>query len=262
MTVILIMMGMGFVVALMSTWLGIGGGLIIVPFLPMLVPISPLEALATSLATLFLVALANVFGFKRQGVLRWPEASLLGLSAAATSFFTAQWVTGVSALTLKIIFGVILIFLTIIQYQAGRNARTAKHNRGRGAWVGVGLLCGVVSASTGLGAGLVAMPLLDRLRLLPTAEMVPAVNMMILINTLFGLMGIALSRPEFSAWRIGPIHIDFALWIFAGSQCVAPLSIRYQSRFPVGLRRGILFTIMIAVSVKTWVEVARLEGWI
>ncbi len=61
----------GVLVGILSTVFGVGGGIVMVPVLTLILPYSHIEAVATSLATIFLVTSLNTFHFQKAGLIVW-----------------------------------------------------------------------------------------------------------------------------------------------------------------------------------------------
>ncbi|MBY0384598.1 TSUP family transporter, partial [bacterium] len=71
MTFVLVSLFLGIIVGVVSSLFGIGGGIFIVPLLPNLLGVTPHQAVATSLASVFLVTLLNTVSFSREKLVNW-----------------------------------------------------------------------------------------------------------------------------------------------------------------------------------------------
>lgn len=248
------LLGLGALIGLMSAFLGLGGGLIMVPLLPVFLPMTAADAAATSLGTIFIVALCNGLSFTKQKLIHWQNAAWLGTSAGTVALMAAIGAAHASELALEIFFGVavvlLLVFLLIERRQ--REPPALDRRRGRGTWIALGAFCGLFSGGTGLGAGLVAGPLLMRLRLTPAEQVVPMVNVMMIFTAGFGVTGFALSRPVWHGWHWGHIWLEVALLVFAGAQLTTPLGWRYQGQLSPVLRRRLLLGLLALILLKVW----------
>ncbi len=253
--VYLTLIGLGLLVGTCSATIGIGGGIIVVPLLPLLLPVSPAEAIATSLATIFLVTIRNTIGFARMGSLSWHAVLPMGLAAGVTSLTVSSFAARASEIVLKTSFSIML--LGLLAFVTLRGAQVvAEQNLGPKAprswmWIWIGGFCGAVSGGTGVGSGVIAGPLIMRLRLIDASRVVPLVNGMMLMNTACGLIGFAMSRPVWSGWHWGPIWWEAALMIFAGAQLVAPFAIRYQHKMSENLRKSVLMVLLVGLSIHS-----------
>lgn len=94
--------------------LGLGGGIIIVPALVYLLNFSQHEAQGTSLMVLlFPVGIFAVFNYYRAGYIDWKHALLLTLGVVVGSYFGSKVSIGISAATLKQVFGFFIILVGI-----------------------------------------------------------------------------------------------------------------------------------------------------
>jgi uncharacterized membrane protein YfcA len=111
----------GLAVGLVSSFIGIGGGLLIVPTLPLISALngstqgslSAREVIATSLVVVFLTALQTSLAFQRQKRIDWQMALVIGAFSAGASFFAARLSGRFSDLVLHSIFLVLLAVLLV-----------------------------------------------------------------------------------------------------------------------------------------------------
>lgn len=94
--------------------LGLGGGIIIVPALVYLLNFTQHEAQGTSLMVLlFPVGIFAVVNYYRAGYIDWKYALLLMLGVVVGSYFGSKISIGISAATLRRIFGFFIILVGI-----------------------------------------------------------------------------------------------------------------------------------------------------
>ena len=164
--------GMGAAVGFLSGLVGIGGGVLIVPFLYFFYahagwsgvelpqPLHATVAHATSLFIIVPTALAGTMTYARNRLVSWstvlPIAVFSMIAASAGALIASRLPPDL----LKIGFGTFLIF-TAIQLVRGRSASAAGPQRANIVLTAVtGALVGLFSALLGVGGGLVAIPLL------------------------------------------------------------------------------------------------------
>lgn len=252
---LLLILGAG--IGALSAFIGLGGGIVLVPLLPYVVPMAPSEAAATSLFTILLVAVVNSWKFTNLNLIPWWNAGLLGGSAGAVSFITASFIVKASELAVQVIFGLTLLGLIAFLLFERRNRAMPDQDRrrGGGAWLAVGGFCGLMSGSTGIGGGLIAGPLLLRLRMAPGEMVVPLVNVMMIFSAGFGVAGYALNRQHWHDWRLGAVWLDAAVALFAGAQLTSPFGIKHQARIPNSIRRKILMALLFGLAGLVWWEI-------
>lgn len=249
-----VLLVMGAAVGGLSAFIGLGGGILLVPLLPYVVPMVPSEAAATSLFTILMVAVSNSWKFTNQNLIPWRNALLLGGSAGVVSFGAASVAAKASELTVQVMFGIILLILIgfVLFERRNRESSANDRRRGGGTWLALGGFCGLMSGSSGIGGGLIAGPLLLRLRLAPAETVVPLVNVMMIFSAGFGVLGFALNRPVWDGWRWGAIWLDAAIALFVGAQVTSPFGIRHQAKITPVARRWLLVGLLISLAAVVW----------
>lgn len=157
--VLLLFVGMG--TGTISGMLGIGGGLLIVPFLS-LWNIPLVQATATSLVGVLMSAMSGSWRNYQNGELLWRQAIVLGLCGFPTAQVGA-WVANqmndrVLAFSIAV-FLVAMVFLVEYKKRLGesRLVPVTKGNLGRS--LPIGLTAGFLSGLFGVGGGAVMVPL-------------------------------------------------------------------------------------------------------
>lgn len=106
--------GVGLLVGLLSGFLGLGGGLVMVPILVFFYGFSQHQAQGTSLAAMvppvtLLAAMRYFYG----GNVKVDAALLLALGFIAGGWMGANAVQGVGEVTLRKVFGLFLLFISV-----------------------------------------------------------------------------------------------------------------------------------------------------
>ena len=83
-----ILVGVG--VGVLSSFLGFGGGTIIVPFLPLISGLDIKTTIATSLATVALNASNNTFNFHRKNKVRWGLVLTMCIGSMTFGFLSSK----------------------------------------------------------------------------------------------------------------------------------------------------------------------------
>lgn len=149
--------------------LGIGGGIIFVPFFYFLIPsfgISqesiPYFAIGTSLLSGAIATSNSAFHhfFKRN--INLKKAIILSAGSIIASILTPYFVVHTGASILHIIFGTVFIFVALrMLFFNGENNKTEKKiSLPKFYLIGFGLVIGIVSAFSGIGGGLLYFPTL------------------------------------------------------------------------------------------------------
>ena len=140
-----------------SSILGIGGGIFIVPLLPIFTEIEYREAVATSLMMIFLLVSVNSYFFHRKSLIGWKTVCRVGPGTALGSYMAGLLSYHIPELYLRVIFVVVMALLAWKTLWALPIPRK-KVGWSQGSVLGVSV--GGISGLTGTGAGIILSPLL------------------------------------------------------------------------------------------------------
>lgn len=108
------LLAVGLVAGFMSSMVGIGGGIIIVPALVFLFGMTQKMAQGTSLAMLSLpVAFIGAFNYYKEGQVNWKMALLLAATFVIGGYLGSKVVLGLDMAIIKKIFAVFMIVIAI-----------------------------------------------------------------------------------------------------------------------------------------------------
>jgi uncharacterized membrane protein YfcA len=166
---VLLYLGCGAVAGLAAGLFGIGGGIVIVPFLAWPLPgqgfpdsLVMLAAVATSLATIVITSISSVTAHHRRGAVSWPTVWRLAPGLVVGSILGPLLARHLPVPVFKLLFGLFLWWVaarTLGQAQRGVGAlrRTAGI-----AFAGFGTVIGLSSSVLGIGGGTLSVPYLLR----------------------------------------------------------------------------------------------------
>ncbi len=253
-------LAVGLLVGLVSGLTGIGGGVLMVPFLYVLydrlrLPATEATVLAhaTSLAVIVPTAVRGLLGYRGSGLVRWRSAMPLAVVAALTAVVTAQVAWRVPAQGLRVGFGLFLL-LVAGDLLLGRARRGGPPPEGRAHTIGAALLglpVGALSAALGVGGGIPATIGMHYVLKLPLQVLAPT---SLAVITLTGLAGSAsyLFTPAGAAPFRGVVgHVDFVhgLPIAVGAVLAAPIGVRLNRRLPVLMLRRVFGVLLLLLGV-------------
>jgi uncharacterized membrane protein YfcA len=109
---ILILVVIGICAGLLSGFVGVGGGMIIVPGLIYLLGKGQLEAQGTSLAVIMLpVGILGVMNYYKAGNVNINYALVIAIAFVVGSYFGSKYALKVPEHKIKVIFGVFLLYV-------------------------------------------------------------------------------------------------------------------------------------------------------
>lgn len=233
---------LGAVVGFAAGLLGIGGGMMLVPFLTMMLPLSgvpmPLvvhAAIATSMATIVFTSVSSVRAHHKRGAIRWDIVSVMGpglvvggllSGGAAFSFISGAWLA--------------LVFAVFVAYSASRmlSAKAPPESRvmpGKAVTASVGAAIGFVSGLLGAGGGFLSVPFMTRgnVAIHNAVATSAALGFFIAVANCVGYIYSGLQQSVSSPGMVGYIYWPALLVISAISVLTAPLGARAAHALPV-----------------------------
>jgi hypothetical protein len=258
------LVGVGVAVGFTSGLVGIGGGVLIVPFLyffyaagwngPELAPAAQTTvAHATSLFIILPTALVGVRSFHRAGYVEWRAALPVGGFAVAGALLGARLAILLPSGVLRLGFG---LFLLYSGSQLLR--RPVPHDHGPlrvelARTVPIGLVVGLLSAMMGVGGGILAIPLLLYVVHLDMERVAATSLAVIAFAAVSGTLSYALAGtpgevlPDGS---LGYIHVAAALPMLLGSIPAVRLGARLNRRLHSRTLRMIFAIIFLVLGLR------------
>jgi uncharacterized membrane protein YfcA len=249
---VLSLFGVGLLFGLTQTMLGFGGGVVMVPLLPMVVAISTRETIATSLVTMTPIALFNAIRSFRNGTMAPSRSASLAAGSVFGAAFAARATGWVSDAVLQLSFGTAVLMMGL---QSVLFRPKSKFEARRIFDPVVGLGAGLVSGFTGLSGGVVMMPYLLRLKSLAVPRAVPTSIGALALTSLSGALTFAWEDWN-SPGTSSLVRYDCVLWLMAGGFVSSLYGLRWQGRLPERVRIAGVATILIFLGARF-----ILKGW-
>lgn len=246
----------GLCVGLSSSFLGLGGGILIVPLLPLAADISTRGVIGTSLLTVFLVSVQNTWAFHRKRLIEWRPALVIGAFSSVGSFVAGRLTKVVPLHLLDTGFFILLLALGLhTLYKATRRPRPreASGMSGRG-WPAMmlGFVSGIIAGFTGIGGGVFVVPVLSMYDWVAAAKVVPTSVATILLTSAAGAAAFLLRFVETS----NPVSVsdlprlDLAMALFLGGAFSSRFGQAYQSRLDPRKRDWLIGFLLLVLSIR------------
>ncbi len=242
----------GISVGLVSTVFGVGGGIIMVPLLSLILPFSHLEAIATSLATIVLVASFNTYNFSRKDVIVWHLVPWIAVTSSLFAFISARLSIILPETILVIVF---LLFLFNVAIRTFLIPEEKEHLMQSGHKkllpLGIGTFSGLISGVTGIGGGGITTPMMMVTGLVKNVQAAPTSNAIMVFTAFFASLSFALSKPELNGYfTLGYIHMDTALLMFLGSATISRWGVSVNQIIPLFWRKTILGLLLLFICIR------------
>ncbi len=119
----LLVIAVGFAVGLMSAMFGVGGGVIMVPFIVLVLGESPHLAEGTSLLVIVPTAIAGVLVHRRSGYVDVRRSAIVAATGLVGAYLGARLALALDAEVLKVYFGVFTIVVGVRLLRDGTRAK-------------------------------------------------------------------------------------------------------------------------------------------
>lgn len=244
----------GFLIAIVASLTGIGGGIFIVPVLTLLYEFLPANAAGTSLTCIIFTALAATLNYARQRRIYWKTGLVFAVVTMPGAYLGAWLTSQLQARDLGLIFGFFLVAVGVYiitdlsNFRRSKNQADASRQKsdselvrsGKTIAIGAGLsfFGGLASGLLGIGGGLLVVPILT-FAMGMSIHLATATSMFTMIFT--SISGVV---QHYQASHINfEIALLLALGAVFGAQVGAYTSKRISSK---NLRR--VFGIVVIVS--------------
>lgn len=252
--------------------LGIGGGMVLVPFLTALLTAAGFApsvvvhmAIATALSTIVLTSLSSMSAHHRRGAVLWPVAVMLAPGIVVGAWAGAQIASALPTFGLALFFAV-FVGLAATQMWLDRPVKPHRTLPGRAGLMTAGALIGAMASAVGAGGGFLTVPFLVwcNVRMHNAVATSAAMGFPI---ALAGTIGFVMSGwntpdlPHCSAQSVpmcslGYVYLPALIACASTSVLFAPLGARVAHALDVRpLRRafaGLLYSLALYMLYKAW----------
>ncbi|MFT5588078.1 MAG: putative membrane protein YfcA [Bradyrhizobium sp.] len=236
--------------------LGIGGGMLLVPFMTALLTYQgfPKEliihvAIATSLATIMFTSVSSVVAHHRRGAVRWDIVRLLAPGILIGSWI-GPWIgQQMNSSSLALFFAVFVTFSAtqMLFDKKPAGTRGLPGNVGMfSAGGGIGVLAGLVGA----GGGFISVPFMTwcQVKIHNAVATSAALGFPIALAGTMSNIYFGLSIPDLPSGSLGYIYLPALLVISMASVVTAPLGAKAAHALPVKTLKKIFAVMLFALA--------------
>ncbi len=254
--------------------LGLGGGMLLVPFLTFMFghqhfPASLVVhmAIATSLTTIVFTAASSVRAHHSRGSVQWGIVRWLGVGALVGTFLGAHVASHLHSGWLAVFFGCFVSLSALRMFHGAKpdSAQAAQQRVPAGPVVlAVGGGIGALSSLLGAGGGFITIPFL-RWRGVPMRNAVgtsAATGLLIAIGGLLGYVTAGLGAQGLPPYSMGYIYIPALLACSVTSVISAPFGARLSHRLPGHLLQRVFSLVLLTLATYMLYTGVRQMGWL
>ena len=247
---------LGLLGGFMAGLLGIGGGMILVPFTSAILAAQGVGAelvlkmaIATSMATIVFTSISSVRAHHRRGAVRWDLVRRLApgivAGAALASLGAFALIKGPA---LGVVFAV-FVFFSGTQMLLNKKPAATRQLPGAAGLAGMGGVIGFLSGLVGAGGGFVSVPFMTWCNV-PIHQAVAtsaALGFPIALANTAGYVAGGQSVGGLPAWSLGYVWLPALAAIASCSVLMAPLGARAAHALPVGKLKRVFGLVLYAL---------------
>lgn len=254
---ILALLAMGSFGGFAAGLLGIGGGMVLVPFITMIFTARGVAehlvvhmAIATSLGIILFTSMSSVRAHHKHGAVLWPVVRLLAPGIVIGSWI-GPWIGKQMNTTLLAAFFGCFVAYSATQMLIGKKPAAARELPGKPGMFVAGGLIGVLSGLVGAGGGFMSVPFMTRcnVRIHNAVATSAALGFPIALSGTLSNIYYGWGEPGLPPWSLGFIYVPALAIIVAASVVMAPLGARSAHRMPVRRLQQIFAVILYALAV-------------
>ena len=245
-TLVAMLLALGAVIGFAAGLLGIGGGMLTVPFMMLLFTALKFPAqhivhmaIATSLATIMFTSISSVRAHHRRGAVLWPVALRLAPGILAGSLAGAWLASALPTHWLALLFALFVGF-SATQMLLDRRPQPTRQLPGTAGMLGVGCAIGVASAIVGAGGAFLSVPFMTWCNVRVHNAVATSASLGFPIAAA-GTLGYVISGWHLTGitpGAIGYVHVPALVTLAAVSVLTAPLGARVAHSLDTrGLKR-------------------------
>jgi len=232
---------MGTCAGFLAGLLGIGGGMIMVPFMTIILEAKgfPAEyvvkmAVATSLATICFTSLSSVRAHHQHGAVLWPVARRLAPGIVLGGLVGAQIAAALPTRILSTVFALFIAF-SATQMFLDRKPKATRVLPATAGMLGMGGLIGLLSSVVGAGGAFVSVPFMTwcNVKIHQAVATSAALGFPIALAGTLGYIWAGRGLPDMPPGAFGYLYVPGLLVIATTSIITAPLGARTAHRMDI-----------------------------
>jgi uncharacterized membrane protein YfcA len=246
--------------------LGIGGGMLLVPFMTFLLSSKgmPAEhvvkmAIATSLATICFTSIASVRAHHQRGAVLWSVARVLAPGIVIGSLLGAQLAKALPSPVLALLFALFVGF-SATQMLIDRKPKPSRQLPGTAGMVGAGGVIGLFAALVGAGGAFVSVPFMTwcNVKIHNAVATSAALGFPIAVAGTVGYMVAGWSLRDMPPGTIGYLYLPALVTISIASVLTAPFGARTAHRMDMRQLKRVFAVLLFGLAAYMVYKSTRL----
>lgn len=255
-TLLIALLALGCATGFVAGLLGIGGGMLLVPFLTMIFTARAFPedhlvhmAIATSLATILFTSVSSVRAHHKRGAVLWPVVKVLAPGILVGSLIGAQIAGRLPTTFIALFFGVFVGF-SALQMLRDKKPKPSRELPKPLGMFGVGNLIGFISSLVGAGGGFISVPFMvwSNVKIHNAVATSAALGFPIAAAGTIGYVIAGMSVHSLPPGTVGFIYLPALLAVAGGSVLTAPIGARVAHALDTGKLKRIFALLLFALA--------------
>jgi uncharacterized membrane protein YfcA len=250
------LLALGAVVGLAAGLLGIGGGMLLVPFMTMLLTAKHFPpqhiihvAIATSLGTIMFTSVSSVRAHHARGAVLWPVVKLLAPGILIGSWI-GPWIGAqMNSAVLATAFALFIAF-SATQMQSNRKPAAHRELPGAPGMFAAGGVIGTLAGLVGAGGGFASVPFMTwcNVKIHNAVATSAALGFPIALAGTLSNIYFGMRVPDLPAGTLGYVYLPALLVISLASVTTAPLGAKIAHSMPVQLLKKVFAVVLYTLA--------------
>jgi uncharacterized membrane protein YfcA len=237
--------------------LGVGGGMILVPFITMIFSAKHFAphlivhmAIATSLATIMFTSLSSMRAHHAHGAVLWPVVRLLSPGIVAGSWIGPWIAKQMNTQMLSVFFGLFVAF-SATQMLLNKKPAATRDLPGAPGMFAAGGVIGILAGLVGAGGGFISIPFMTwcNVRIHNAVATSAALGFPIALAGTISNIYFGWGEPDLPKYSLGLVYVPALALIALASVTLAPVGARMAHQMPVRRLQKIFAFILYALAV-------------
>ena len=247
---------LGIATGFLAGLLGIGGGMVMVPFITIILTAKgyPPEytvkmAVATSLATICFTSLSSVRAHHRRGAVLWPVVRRLAPGILLGALAGAQLAVALPGKALGLLFAIFVAF-SATQMFLNRKPKPSRTLPGRWGLFAMGGLIGTLSSLVGAGGAFISVPFMTwcNVKIHDAVGTSAALGFPIALAGTLGYVWAGQGAPQMPPGSFGYLYLPGVIVISLASVSLAPLGARTAHQMDTQPLKKLFAMVLYALS--------------
>lgn len=251
----------GCVSGFLAGFFGVGGGIILVPFLLIYfgsIGVSSLVAthlsFGTSLLVIIFASLASAYQYHRNGYIIWKAVFTIGLGSIVGAGIGSMVAGGLEGKVLQRFFAVVVVIAAARLLSEQRRPKgDLEPKLAVLGLAGTGLAVGTVSSLAGVGGGMISIPVMYTLLHFSMKRALGTSSATIVLTAAAGAIGYAVrgwGNPLLPSGTVGYVDFLHAIPLIAGTVPLAIIGARVASKTKSSTLRKVFAALLLIVAFK------------